>query len=579
MRNVPDQNTLRTDANTWIFVQDFVGKFWFLALCVQAAYRSTSDQKNNVALGPTAAALDSILKATTRLGLVKGSNTLSNLLKRDRPLAQAARDHLPELTDMDDKAVEAGADAFLDLVLGPQEGAGDLLVKSFVGLRWSDVGITEKPSDWFEALEAEIAYETVRKLLDLDSRSALSPKGAFRSAQPHWEIVKRKNAPFFRLFGGSTLRTSDGVVPALERVPLSSAQNFNPDLLYSKLPWSGKDDDPLLTQVPTNAVLRTAQSFGFGGGAGERATIEDFDRTLHDSGIDLRVAAWNAFAGRRHDHETNGVVWYGESLKDFAEAYFKFLRAAATSADTLPVAYYRGDSPSNAQPLVTAPDTKTRKSTAMRKDAPPPLEDSRKIIEDQIGQSTRGTIAYTEFAQNLLQFQFAARYLDNLDDEFVFPVCELRLDAANALGNVAWDGATVVDGDVASRTGGTVKTRVVNQTSTLVDYSFRRQESDTVDRWGAAFHEHEMFGLMRIAEAKRSVKINLRLRARMGEGCLKRTDGKDSGDALDALQQALRHFVAIAQTEARDTRYVTLKEWEVTFNVDVPETHIPEEDR
>lgn len=573
-----DYDAERASEDTWIFVRDFVGKFWFLALCVQAAYRSTAEQKRKAALGPTEKAVHNILMATTNLKASQENKTLSNLLEPSAPLPKAARQRFPKLISMTGEAVDADAGAFLELVLGPRDGGENDPAPSLVGLRHGTANAPMKPSDWFAALKSVIAYVTVTKLLNLNSGSALTPEGKFETVASGHQISECSNAPFYRLFGGSTLRIDNKLVPALERVPLSRAmQGYEPQVLLSNVSWSGRDDDPLLTGVPTNALLRTALSFGFGCSAGEHTPIDSFGSSVRASGNDLRIAAWQAFAGTRH--EKGSILWRGESLEDFAEAYFKILQATATENTRPAVVYVKGSSWATAKPMVTTPRAKQAKSTAKRNDVPSPLKDRRKIIEDAIGQSTSGTIAYTDLAQNLLQFQFAARYLDDQYDEFVFPVCELSLDATSALGNVTWDGDTIASTKVTSRTGGTVAARMIEQTSTLVRYSFRREESDEVGEWGKAFHDYDMFALMRVMEAKRDAKINLRLRARVGEGHLKRADGKDSGDALDALQQALRYFIANAQTEANDARYVTLKEWEVTFNIDVPETYLHEEDR
>ncbi len=455
---------------------------------------------------------------------------------------------------------------FLTLVTGmPGVGRGNEQC-SLVGLRMTDSKPRRRPSEWFESLTSVMAYMPVNKLLNLKAGRKCDVN-AFRSSGDDFLIVgERVNAPFLRVFGGSVLQVDETPVPSLERVPLSQAAHFEPLRLISNIPWSGLDSDPLLTQVPTNAVLRTALAFGFGCSAGEDAQIGDFTRSVGQLNRPELGKAWMAFAGERG--EKDDIVWYGRSAEEFAKAYFALVRsAAAQGGGNLPAIYFKGPNPNVGESLLRWP--------ARGPGRPPtgcnaPIEDKRKLIEKPSGAQVRGTVAFVELAQDNLRLQYAARHLDLDNTEFVFPVSALRIDAENALGNIDWDRSTVRNAVVRSRTGGQVRATVIDQTATAVRYEFQRDERDDLDAWEVTFPHDDPFDLMRIMSAKKGSSLNFRLEARVGEGCMIRGDGQTSEDARAALEAAARSFLARAEKDSPDPRYVLLKEWEVEFNINVP---------
>ena len=343
---VRDEERNKAPTGRPVPVRDFVGKFFLLGLLALAGYKK-SYRANAPSRTQEGEAVNRLLLATTDYDKVVRQIFPTSNKHGNKCLVAWEATCLWDTPDISFpghavltslvKSESPQADIFLTQASeNHKEHKRDR--RSLTGRRLerpcrseSDEQVPRTFDAWREHLRSIVAPGTICQWLGLDRFNDIDLDVVARSEGSVPYIRERKSfSEFYRLFAGGVLSRGDALHVTLERAPLSHLRDpaYLRDRLPDRIEWVPRD--PLVTEVEPKIVKRVALMFGFGCDHEEDVGLTTFDNRVRNSGSALRLAAWEAFAGRR---DRDGMAYYGDTLENFAKSYLDLVQSVVAKEE------------------------------------------------------------------------------------------------------------------------------------------------------------------------------------------------------------------------------------------------------
>lgn len=458
-------------------VRDFVGKFFLLGLYSLAGYTPTKMVGD--ARTPEGNAVNRMLSATT------GKNTVRPIFEPNGAIWEATRYWSNEgvgfpgpdvLTSMV-RLIDPRAAVFHSQVIPGEISAGEPDQRSLAGRRFArsaDGDGDPLPTlDWCNLLKTILVPATISERLGLHVFNDNNKDLLTNVTEDGGEINLSVNMfEFYTLFVGSVLDYGGRAEVSLERTTLSQAYEIGPrgGTVPNRIVPSSQDphvDDPHVTKVLPNRLIRVARLFGFGCELCEESDLGKFGDRIGRSSSALRIAAWDAFAGER---ERDGQRYYGGSLSEFARSYAALVQSAidaeakedqgADRQGILGEFYIERDHAGKIQQLASATGKATagKRNTGVEEVGEQGVFRIEENPRSNLGREDANGVSLTIASGQgmLVLFDYCPRHLDDDDNVIVFPTTRLTLEPVVTGPRIVFDYASWMTGTVPTIDGGEV---------------------------------------------------------------------------------------------------------------------------